>query len=35
MFLTTKVVITDIPEKKDDLGGAGVPGMGGMGMPEY
>ncbi len=35
MFLSTKVVITDIPEKKDDLGGAGVPGMGGMGMPEY
>jgi len=35
MFLTTKVVITDIPEKKENLGAGGAPGMSGMGMPEY
>lgn len=35
MLLTTKVVITDIPEKKEGVSGAGMPGMGGMGMPEY
>ncbi|OJI06780.1 chaperonin GroL [bacterium CG10_46_32] len=37
MFLTTEVVITDLPEKKGDHGagggmGGGMPGMGGMGM---
>ncbi|NQU78107.1 chaperonin GroEL, partial [Candidatus Falkowbacteria bacterium] len=36
MFLTTEVVVTDLPEKKEDGGGmpAGMPGgmPGGMGM---
>ncbi|MBI5022896.1 MAG: chaperonin GroEL [Candidatus Magasanikbacteria bacterium] len=32
MFLTTEAVVTDIPEKKDEHGGGGMPGgMGGMG----
>lgn len=32
MLLTTEVVITDVPEKKDDHAGGGMPGgMGGMG----
>ncbi|MDD3098473.1 MAG: chaperonin GroEL [Candidatus Pacebacteria bacterium] len=37
MFLTTKVVITDIPENKDSSSMPGNPGMGmpGMGMPGY
>jgi chaperonin GroEL len=35
MLLTTKVVVTDIPEKKENLGMGGNPGMGDMGMPEY
>ncbi|KKT22136.1 MAG: 60 kDa chaperonin [Parcubacteria group bacterium GW2011_GWE1_43_8] len=31
MFLTTEVVVTDLPEKKDDkMGGGMPPGMGGM-----
>jgi chaperonin GroEL len=34
MFLTTEAVVTDIPEKKDEHGGGGMPGGmgGGMGM---
>jgi chaperonin GroEL len=39
MFLTTKVVVTDIPESKDSSGGMtgapGMSGMPGMGMPGY
>jgi chaperonin GroEL len=35
MFLTTKAVVTDIPEKKENLGMAGNPEMPDMGMPEY
>lgn len=33
MILTTEAIVTDIPKKEDDHGhGAGMPGMGGMGM---
>lgn len=33
MFLTTEAVVTDLPEKKDDMPGGGMPPAGGMGMP--
>ena len=32
MFLTTEAVVTDLPEKKDEHGHGGMPGMGGMDM---
>lgn len=35
MLLTTKVIITDIPESKDSSGAPGMSGMPGMGMSEY
>jgi len=35
MFLTTEAVVTDLPEKKDDKGGAGMPGGMGMGGMDY
>ena len=31
MVITTEALITDLPEKKDDMPGGGMPGMGGMG----
>lgn len=31
MVLTTEALVTDLPEKKDDMPGGGMPGMGGMG----
>ena len=32
MVLTTEALVTDLPEKKDEMPGGGMPGMGGMGM---
>ena len=31
MILTTEALVTDLPEKKDEMPGGGMPGMGGMG----
>ena len=31
MVLTTEALVTDLPEKKDDMPAGGMPGMGGMG----
>lgn len=31
MVITTEALVTDLPEKKDDMPGGGMPGMGGMG----
>ncbi|MFH0952319.1 MAG: chaperonin GroEL [Patescibacteria group bacterium] len=32
LLLTTEAVVTDLPDKKDDMAGGPPPGMGGMGM---